>query len=80
MSHEPECPYNDDPSAWVRADGSCGYCFLARDAYQRGREDAAERVEALTGYHITEARRKGLLPLLYVIREQAIAAARGGER
>ena len=36
MTHEPECIYVEGTSHWVRHDGECGFCFIARLAYQRG--------------------------------------------
>ena len=48
MTHEPECPYVQPSIRGEIVDAStCGWCDVARAAYQRGREDAAEAVEAL---------------------------------
>lgn len=44
MTHEPECPWRFEDDCHVVAAGVT-FCEVARAAYQRGREDAAEAVE-----------------------------------
>ena len=75
MTHEPECIYVEGVSHWIRYDGECGFCFIARLAYQRGREDAAEavRLASIDVYGIP-----GLGPHILDEDDYAIiAAARG---
>lgn len=53
MSHEPECLKHADESN-IRAN-ACIFCAIARDAYQRGRDDAAKAVRGLhtKEYYVT---------------------------
>lgn len=48
MNHEPECPYVQPSIRGEIVDATtCGWCDIIRVAYQRGREDAAQAVEAI---------------------------------
>ena len=49
MNHEPECRHYVEEAASIRT-GACIFCGIARAAYQRGREDAANAVESAIDY------------------------------
>lgn len=41
MTHEPECPWQQDEGPDI-----CMWCLAISDAYKRGRNDAAKELEA----------------------------------
>jgi len=61
MSHESECPYNDESLVPTRTffgdvevSVDCTFCGVIRAAYRRGREDAAEATfKAFMGQELT---------------------------